>query len=409
MASDTTTANFIYKRKYSDKRPAEEAMRFHPSLQEISKKDGFVGHDTQGTFFYSVRTGNPQGVSQDFDAAQGISDSASNGASVGEQFGAQRQVKYGIIRLDGQSLNAARGNEGAFIDLVSLESQGIFEEVGDTLAFELQRDGTGVRGQRASLAGNVVTLAVADNARNFKRNMVVVAGPNADGSGLRAGSTFVVALDEDAGTIELDNAGDITGFADDDFLFRIGDAGLVVVDGFESIIPLTAPGPTDDFRNVNRSGDTRRLAGSRVNDTASSIEENAGLVATKIRQTGGRANRLILNPIRFWEVIRRFQGKVYYAGAGGKVGYGFEAFDIVVGGMTLQCISDPDAPVDRGRVLNSETWTWKYLTSPWIHPIRDDNGNFFLRKPSADAIEGRVRTMGNVICWKPRDNGTFAI
>jgi hypothetical protein len=408
MASDFTTASFIFKRKYADKKPGELAMRFHPSLQLIGKKDGFVGHDTTGTYFYAVRYGNPQGISAAFASAQSVAQA--RGSSNGVQFGAQRAIKYGLIEIDGIALNASKGNDGAFIELVSMESEGVFEEMGDTLAFELHRDGTGIRGRRSSASTNVITLTNVDDARNFKVDMTVKAGPNANGTSLRAGETYVTAVDEDAGTVTLNDASDITGFANNDYLWRLGDPAAEIVDGFESHLPLTAPSfGSADFRGVDRGKDPRRLAGVRVNDTATSIEENAGLTAVKIGQVGQKATHLLLNPIRFWEVARRLNAKVVYDGGGGKAGYGFEAFDVSTPAGTLKAVSDPDAPTDRGRVLNMETWTWKHLTSPWIHSITDDKGGMFLRVHNKDAIEGRIRTMGNTICWRPGANGTFSI
>jgi hypothetical protein len=408
MASDFTTASFIFKRKYADKKPGELAQRFHPCLQLIGKKDGFVGHDTTGTYFYAVRYANPQAISGSFANAQTVS--TDDGASKGVQFGAKRKVKYGIIRIDGVALNASKGNDGAFIELVSMESEGVFEEMGDTLAFELHRDGTARRGTRsgALIDTHTVQLANVDDARNFKVGMRVMAAENTDGTSPRAGSTHVTAIDEDLGRVTLNDQGDITTFTAGDHLFRLGDIGSAV-DGFESHLPLAAPSASEDFRTVDRSVDTRRLAGARVDDTATSIEENAGLVAIKIGQTGQKATHLLLNPIRFWEVARRLNAKVVYDGGGGKAGYGFEAFDVSTPAGTLKAVSDPDAPTDRGRVINIETWTWKHLTSPWIHSITDDKGGMFLRVHNADAIEGRIRTMGNTILWRPGANGTFSI
>ena len=411
MASDTTTASFIYKRKYAGKRPTLLSMRYHPTLQRIAKKDGFNGYDSAGTFWYSVIRANPQGVGT-FAGAQSVSGgSAPGGASSGNQFGAQQRFLYGVINLAGPAVRKAKGNDGAFLDLVTMESEGIFREMGDTCAFQLQGDGYAARGQRASASTDVITLAVADTARNFKEGMVVVASPNADGTSPRSGSTYIVKVDEDAGTIELNSAAAISSFADNDYLFRSGETAAdgTVIDGMESIIPLTAPGGSDSFRSVNRSVNPTRLAGRRLNDTTTSIEENAGLVAVKVGQSGKRATDLALNPVKFWEVVRRLNAKVEYDDGGGTAGYGFEYFKIATPAGTLMAYSDADVPTNRGRVLNPADWEWKHLGSPWIHEINDDKKGFFLRKDGADAIEGRVITEGNVICWDPAAQGVFAI
>lgn len=413
MASDVSTASYIFKRKYADKKPANMAMRFHPTLQLIKKKGDFVGHDSSGTYYYVMKASNPQGVSGSFTEAQETSDgtnAGADGASNGLQFAASDVTKYGVIRIDGRALNKARSSEGAFVDLVSWESEGIINEMGNTLAFELFRDGTAARGQRSSISTNTITLTTADDARNFSEGMVIIADNTADGSSPRTGHAVVTKVDEDAGTVTVDDASDITSFADSDYLFRIGDPATAV-DGFASHLPLTAPSAGESYRGVDRSAHSRKYAGVRVDDTSTPIEENAGLVAVKIAQTArGRASHLVLNPIKFWEVCRRLNAKVEYEGGGGVAGYGFEGFRISTPAGVLMAVSDPDCPTNRGYVLNLEDWEWKHIPGgPWIHPIKDDKGGMFLRVYNADAIEGRVRSIGNTFMWQGASNGVFSI
>src|SRR5690606_37988352 len=115
------------------------------------------------------------------------------------------------------------------------------------------------------ISTNTITLTEADDVRNFKIGMTLIASANADGSTPRTGSAVVTAVDEDTGTVTVDSAAGITSFANSDYLFRKGDPGTCV-DGLEVMFPLTAPTTGDSFRGVDRSVDVRRLAGCRVND-----------------------------------------------------------------------------------------------------------------------------------------------
>ena len=324
------------------------------------------------------------------------------------QLQASRRPKYATISLDGESMAAAEGNKGAFLDLVTQETDGVIEEFGDTLAFDLFRLGDGQRGRRSSISSNTVTLTVADDARNFKVGMAVIADDTSTGASPRTntGTVKVTAVDEDAGTITLDNAANIASFADNDYLFRLGDPATCM-EGFEAHLPLTAPASGESFRGVDRSVDTRRLAGVRINDTATSIEENAGLTAVKISQIGKKANYLPLNPIKFWEVVRRLNAKVTYDGGGNKATYGFEGFDLATPAGTVRVVSDPDAPTNRGYVLNLSTWYVKHLKG--LPHIVTDDGRPSLRSTTADTIESRVRAWCNLICTMPGSNGVFAI
>ena len=402
MASTEATVAYIFKRRYDDKRIAEASARDHVVAQMIKKSDGMTG--ANGKYTYAVRYANPQAIGGHFATVQG-----NITGSKGVQFEAARRKKYGFIRLDGEAMEASKDDPGAFLRLVTTETDGIIEEHGDALAFELHRDGTGARGQRASISSDVVTLAVKDDARNFKPGMHVIASPNADGSTPRAGSSFVVAVDEDAGTIELDDQSDITSFANSDYLFRAGDVGSAV-DGFESIIPLTAPVfGSDDFRGVDRGQDTRRLAGVRIDDTSYTIEENIKRAAVKLGQVGQKGDKVaVLNPINFLEVSERADAKVTYDGGGVKATIGFAGFDIATAAGTVRAISDADAPIDRGRVLRVGDWVWKTL-GQYVHIIRDDKGTPSMRRPDADMVELRTRSMGNPLCYLPAAQATFKI
>lgn len=399
MSSSLTTVAYIYKNLYSDKQVGDMAMRDHPTLAMCAKEGGFTGKQ----YNYAWRYGNPQGVSGTFaDAQSGVAESK------GEQPVATRAKKYGVIELDGESMAAAEGDKGAFLDLVTQESDGIIEELGDSLAFDLQRSGNGQRGQRLSASTNVITMYSQDEVRNFKVGMTVIASANADGSSPRnsGATTTVASVDQSSSTITLTSAAAIAAFADDDYLFRAGDPGTCM-DGLEVQFPLTAPGGGDSFRTVNRSVFVELLAGVRVADTGTAIEENAGLVAVKIAQNGKRADCLALNPIRYWEVVRRLNAKVEYDDGGGSANYGFEYFKIHTPAGTLKCYSDPDVPTNRGRVLNKASLFIKHLHA-FTHVIRDD-GRASLRQSSADGIEARVRSMGNLICTVPGANGVFSI
>ena len=213
-ASTTTTAAYLFKKVYSGDEPGDLAVRDHHLLKMMRKVGDFYGDG----FKYAIQTGNPQGVSGAFATAQTNAKS-----SKGKQPEAALKTKYGVITLDGVAMAKASNNAGAFMDLVTMETDGVLEEMGDTLAFDLFRDGNGVRGRRSSAATNVITLTVADDARNFKEGMTVIADNDITGASPRSGTTTVASINEDAGTVTLTSAAGITSFADNDYLFREGD------------------------------------------------------------------------------------------------------------------------------------------------------------------------------------------
>lgn len=401
--SNLTQAAFILKRKYA-KKAADVAMRDHPTATAMPKKDGMTGPAT--SFFYPVKYANPQSVGSTFATIQ-TNGSTSNG-STGVQFQATRRKKYGVVQIDGEAIAACKDN-GAFYDLLTLETEGVLAEHGDSLSFEMFRDGNGHLGRRSSESADVTTLTNAWEARNFKVGMIVTASANANGSSPRTGTTAITSVDEDNGTIGLDTSA-ITSYADNDYLFRATTTSTVggIVDGLQSLFPLTAPSSGESYRGVDRSVHPNLLAGTRTSDTSAPAEDNAGLTCVKIRQAH-KIRRgfgiIVMNPIDFYKMTRRQNAKVTYDGGGVKATVGFEGIDLATAAGTMRVVSDPDCPQAAGFVLDLSAIHWRTL-KPWCHIIMDD-GLKSLRIYNADGIEFRTRSMGNMIAEQPAAHGQF--
>ncbi len=272
---------------------------------------------------------------------------------------------------------AAAESDGAFVDLVTSETDSCINGFVDNLAFDNYRDGTGQRGVRSSAATNVITLTVPDDARNFFVGMTVAAGTST--TSLRTGTTTVAGVDLDAGTVTLTLASSISNFQDGDLLFRSKETGNILLEGLAALLPLTAPSPSENFRGIDRSVHASLLAGSRQNSSgANTVEEDALLTA-----------------------------KIVYDGGGNKATYGFEGFDIATAAGTLRAISDPDCPTNRGYVLKLATVYLKTLKN-YPHVITDDTLKG-ARVYNEDTYEIRMRAMGNMIITEPGANGVFAI
>lgn len=399
MASDLNTVAFIFKHNYTERQVADLTTRDHVQFAMTEKEGGFVGTD----FVYLIRSGNPQGISGTFSKAQ-----ANAATSKGLQFAALRKPKFGVIVIDGEALAASRGNKGAFFDLVTMETDAVLIEHGDSLAFDFYRDTNGIRGRQSSIAGNVVTLTAAVDARNFKEGMTVGASPNSDGSTPRTGTTTITALDEVGGTITLQNAASITGLQNNDYFFRDGDPGTCC-EGLEVCTPLTAPVGGDSFRGKDRSANVTRYAGSRVNDVNTTIEENMGLCAVYVSRAGRSHNvdMGFLEPTKFWEVARRMNAKVEFDAGGGTANYGFQYINIHTPAGVLKVYADPDSRTDRGRLTRSGSQYLKTLDG-YPHIVTDD-GMPSLRQASANAIEARSASWGNLIQVDPVAQGVVAI
>lgn len=403
--SNQTSVAFIFKTTYAGDL-GDLARRRHTLLAKLTKTGGFTG----SSFKYPAKYANPGSISGKFANAQ-----TNASGSKGVQFTAQRCVKYGDITLNGIAL-AACDSKGSFASMVTLETDGVITEMQNRLAFDLYRDGTGNRGQRASISSNTVTLATAADARNFEVGMTVMASSAASGAAARTGTTTIDSVNLAAGTIILTSAASIIGFSDNDYLFADGDPPTTVgaegagcMEGLELCTPLTAPvRSSDSFRGIDRGVYPERLAGSRIDNTSNTIEQNAGLLAINIDANGGMVNSLVMNPLNFYNVATRLNAKVEYESAGGDATWGFETIKIATAAGVLRVYADPDCPVNRGREYEDGSMYLRTLYD-FVHTITDDNNGPSMRVYNADDIEIRIRHIGNLIQSDTRNHGVFSI
>ncbi len=394
VAGSTTTVAYIYKHRYSDRQASEIALRDHPTLVAMPKEGGLEGID----FNYSITTGNPQGIASTFAAAQLSAETLR-----GVQMAATPLTKYGDLVLDGPSMMRARGGKASFYDLITRSQDGVLDELGANIAYDLQRDTSGMRGRRASISGNIVTLTNKRDVEHFKRGMTVVAGTVATGaSGLRAGSAKVVGLNRTNLTITLDDQSTITTFSDNDYLFRYGDTGQACIEGMETCTPLAVPTSGDSFRGVDRSVDAEALSGSRIDDTSRYPEEIIGDLAVEVSIIGKKCSSCVVFPTTFQAMAKRLGAKVeFMPGASAEVG--FEYIVVVTAGGSLKVISDPDARYDRVRIWDPASHALKHMDD-FVHLIRDD-GRPNLRTASTDGLETRARFLGNYVQYTPASHG----
>jgi hypothetical protein len=392
MGSDLTTMAWIYKRKYTDPRVADIVMRDHPRFAKTPKKPGFTGESVT----YSILTGNPQGISGTFTDAQDGAES-----SKGEKLIVTRKPKFAVVKLTAEAVAASEGNDAAFYDLVTRETTGKLSAMGEDFAFDLYRSGNGMRGRRASISSNTITLTVADDARNFFRGQTLIADDTITGASPKAGSAKVTGIDLSGGKITVDNAAGISGFADNDYLFRKGDPGTCM-DGLEVLTPLTAPVlGSDSFRGIDRGVDVQRLSGSRVADDGSSLEERMGLGNVYVSQLGKShvCKDGWLNPIRFWEIVKRQNAKVQFTSGGGTAKYGFQYIEIITPAGVMTLYADPDCPVSRGYGDNPEHDYIHHLKG--LPHIAMQGPSNYIMQYNAAGIESRAYSWCNYVQEDP--------
>lgn len=395
--ANLSTVPFIYKSVYSGKKPENLASRDRVFLSLLKKEGGFTGDD----FKYAIQYGNNQGISTTFADALSGADTIK-----GKKFTLTRAVKYGIGAINEEAAAAAGDDKGSFVRLVTSQMDSTIDELGHQLAIALYGAGSGSIGKILTVAGGVITLVQADDARNFSEGQVIQANPTETGTlgNMRAGTGVVSAVDEDAGTVTY--TGTITSVAISDFLYSKGNYDGDIK-GLAAWLPLTAPSSGESFFGVDRSVAPQRLAGWRVTTTSNSIQDNMKKLAAKIRRAGGRPKHAFMSPMN-WNALQNDLETRVDRTEGGEAKFGFDSLVMATPAGMIRVYADPECPPDRGYILDMSTWFLKYLGDGIPHLINRD-GLSMQRAASADQVEYRFRYWGQLGCLAPGHNGVFQI
>jgi hypothetical protein len=393
-----STAAHLTKRYYLKNPilPTDLAKQEHVLVSMMKEVSNYFGEDA----FYSFHHTNPQAVSGKFTTAFTQSETEASSPD-GEQLRMTDATQYGRITVDGKAILKTKNSQVAFAKLWRGASEGTFQTMGTRMARSMYGDGNGVFGQRASISSNTITLAGAHTARNFERRMTLTAGPNADGSSLRAGSTTVTKVNLADNTITVADASAITSFANDDFLFAQDSEGpLYNPLGLEGHVPLVSPPSGESFRGIDRSDYPERMAGIRLANPTGSLEENLGLAAILVDSNGpGKAKCAFVNSRAAWSMATRLGAKTSIQEFKRTVKYGFQKFRILTPAGVIEVYPDPDCPRDRFWVGDTSDLYWHHSDKP-IHIIRDD-GNSTTRMTGHDGLEQRWRSVTQTAILRP--------
>jgi hypothetical protein len=399
-----TTVDALMKELYPGDKPMNVAMIGKPALSWVPKKDGMVGDN----LVIPITYGHGAGRSSTFSTAQ---TNAAGGKHL--KFQVDRESDYAVLTITAETMRSSKNNIGAFVEARKWEVDGHLDLLGRSAAKAFFSTTGGTIARCSSGNGtDTITLTNADDTRYFEVGMKIQFATTEAATTLRdSGEALTVeAIDRDAGTVTFDpdytTIASIDVAAPGDYMLVEGDAATKMT-GVKGWLPLTAPTAGDSFFGVDRSVDTVRLAGERLDNSGSSIEDNLLVLCEKIASNGGRPDTCFINHTNFSTLVRSLGAKVEYQDFGGTAKVGFDGVSIHTGAGKVKVIPDPWCPGDRGYVLQRDTWRLWHLDG-FPHIVKDD-GLMALRQSSSDGVEIRMRYWGNYVCRAPGYNGVFSI
>lgn len=400
-----TTADAILKELYTGQRVENLVYKDNPLLALLPKVETFKGRNMPLPLAY----GNPQNRSATFSTAVGLTSSSQL-----EQFLLTRVKNYGVGFVDGETMKAADGDKGSFVDALTLEIDGVFQAVANDIAYGLGRDSSGYRAQvnaePSEASTTVITLKEPEDVVGFEVNQSIAIHSAKSGGSQRTfdGSTttgLISAIDRSAGTITIAATYDSSGtIAADDYLFVDGDRGLKI-SGLEDWIPDSAPSSTAFF-GVDRSVDTTRLGGVRTTGTGMSIEEALIEGAFDVAREGGRPDYCFVSVNQMRKLVQQLQGRVSFVDVAASATVGFRGVEVHAGAGTMTVLADRNIRDSRAYML--EMASWKLASLGPLVQLLDTDGKL-LRQSTADAYEVRVGSYAQLGCHAPGHNGVVTL
>lgn len=394
----------MLKEYYSDRTVELLAYKKHPLLAMLPKKTDWGGRDGAYTIPQWYET--TQAVGADFTTAL-----ANKGQGQYDRFQMGQRKRYAFAQLDRLVMKASMKSPKAFLKAYTAEVDGAHSQHGRDTAWNVYRSETGKRGTVGSEVGDTITLDNRADVVGFSVGMVCVfsdggsdPGTAERGTWSNAASQYTIdAIDRSAGTLTFTgqdpNATDsvVAG----DHIHRYGDivaaSSFLCIEGLEDHIPETAPTTGDSFQGVDRSADTDRLAGIRVDASSLTIEEGLINGGTRLMEAGKSPSHIFMNPTRYGQLVKELSGRIVHdkVKAPGKASLGFDAIMAFTPAGNLPVIADPDCPHDVAWMLTLKDWV---LASTGKYPEICDEDVEMLRSSTADEYEVRIAGYGNLGC-----------
>lgn len=394
---DMTSFDSALKVHYTDDEVERLTFTDHPLLGLLVKDENFKGKNLPIPIIY----GNVVGRAATFSNAQ-----TNAGPSSIEDFVLTRAKDYAVATIDGETLDAAEGDEAAFMDAATTEFDSAFEAISSSLATALYRSGTGTIGRVSSgstVSTSTITLEDPEDSVHFEVGMTL-RGTSTDGGAYDTGSEVLAGIDRDTGDLTSTSAAwntVMTALAASDFLVADGDLNAKVK-GLDAWIPSSVTSTA--FFGVDRTVDSVRLGGARYDASAAgdNIEEALINGAVRVGRHGGRVTHYFVSMEQWGNLGKVLGSKKEYVNVQATAEVGYPSYVVHGPKGPIKVIPDQDCQPDIAWGLDMRRW--KFYSLKKCPRILQRDGNKMLRQSSADGDEFRVGYYGQLGSRAPGHN-----
>lgn len=412
MTATLNQSTAILKRKYPNGVLPKAMYADFPFIASMTHKEDFDGENK--VIALQIERGQASSAS----APTAIAQSATTQGNY-QRFLITRNNHYGVARIAGDALEAAKNNTGALVDLWNNETDQASAGELQCLEQYLFGTGNGVLGTISSgstVGSSTITLSDVVNSASaaiskFALGMTVVAVSDTTLSPtLRSGNAVITGINRTAGTLTVagnwSDPGNIPGIVAGDSLCRLGDNASSgsnnVIVGTKAYI-AGGSSPSALF-GLTRTTDSVRLAGQRLNAAGQPMEDMLiqawALRAQQFRQKGKMV--AWCNTLDMGQFLKSIGGKVEYTrvNVDSKVAaISFEGIDLMTSQGVIRLMDSPF--IERGdlHMLYMDSFAVESL-GPAPHLLNHDGPNF-LRVATDDAYEVRFGSRAQLSCNNP--------
>lgn len=412
----TTPASIVtfdaaMRERYTDQQVYENLLvEDNPFLAMVEKDPEFQGESEPIPFMHTAAQGHGSKLS---------TARANAAASEGKSFAITLGDYYAVAQIQDKAMLLTRGREGALLKIKMAEVDSLYQTHFNDMSLHCWSNGGAAVCRRGSVSGSTLTVASYDDIVNIEKNMKLVVSAN-DGSlsthTLRgSGATITVtAVNYGAGTFDF--TGTVSGFVDNDYLFREsefgGTEGTRLIKGVGAWVPATDPTSTAFF-GVDRTENITRMSGVRVKSTRAtgSIEERCKSLIRAVKTIGaGNPKTLWMHDEQWGRLETSLEAKGNRAVNTFTVGsFGFDSLRLRTPNGTVDVYADRRCSQNVAFALDMRTW--KLKSAGPLGATLNGDGLEMLRLSSGDdaAYEYALKSYPQLTCSRLPSNGRIAL
>lgn len=415
-----TALDAAAKQLYRDGNFEEVVYKTRPLMGVLPKFEGFGGRNMPVVLLY----GNTQAVSYSFSQAQTGSTHSQAGKLYVEDFLLTRSRSYSLFTLDGETIEALRGDNTGFITSLKAVMDAAIRALSDEVETSLFRSRSGsICVAKSYTAAQTKFQVEKDETCLFELGMRLVAAEDDTGGDPLNSAKVMVVIGVNALTGDISMGRDDTGaatacddatngwgagFGGDEDIFRAGDytASEITnkIAGLADWNPASSPSGGESFFGVDRSVSSR-LWGAPYDGSSDSIEDALIEGQSIAAREGGAVDVYVLHNLQYRKLVKQLGAKKQYVqmnarsaeGVYANVGYRGVTIDGDMGPISV--LAANKCPLNRAHGLQLSTWLLATL-GPTVHFTEYDSLRI-LRQSSDDGIEGRLVFRGNLACRGP--------